>query len=507
MRIEVKNQIILRDYQQECINSIPEQGNYLIQMATGLGKTATFTNIPRRGKVLILAHREELIYQPIKYYKCPVGIEMASQISNGEEVIIASVQSLIKRLDKFRPDHFDMLITDEAHHAAAQSYKKIYEYFRPRLHLGFTATPGRGDDVRLDDVYHRIIFERSLQWGVKNKYLCNIECLRANIGYDLSQISRRMGDFAVGELENALNTEKLNRAIADTYFLYAVGQTLIFATSVKHAEDIAKEIPGAVVVSAETKKRAEIIKAFTNREIPCLVNCMVFTEGTDIPLIETIIIARPTQNISLYQQMVGRGLRLYPGKEKLTLIDLVGVTGRFGLCSAPSLLGYDLETVPKHKQDEIQGDLFDLPDLITKESDCIESWIKNVKFVDVWAREQNYNTHNINFFKMPNGDLTLSLPTASVVIPAQDELGNTFFNKRRRKMQSAIDLVFKWLQAEHKEEEYIWNVKKAKRSWGYSPASPAQIDRIKQNYRGEIGTLNKFEASQVLNRLTRRVKR
>ena len=135
----------LRPYQQEVLNIIDnlEPGSYLIQMATGLGKTMTFTNIKRKGHVLVLAHREELVTQPIKYYDCPVGIEMATQKSNNEPVIIASVMTLIHRLDKFKPDEFDLIIIDEAHHAAATSYKKIINYFKPRLLLGFTATPNR----------------------------------------------------------------------------------------------------------------------------------------------------------------------------------------------------------------------------------------------------------------------------------------------------------------------------------------------------------------------------
>lgn len=137
--------IKLRNYQQEVLNIIDnlEPGAYLIQMATGLGKTATFTNIKRKGRVLVLAHREELINQPVKYYDCPVGIEMANRHSNGEEVVIASVMTLIHRLEKFNPYEFDMIIIDEAHHAAATSYKKIINYFKPRLMLGFTATPNR----------------------------------------------------------------------------------------------------------------------------------------------------------------------------------------------------------------------------------------------------------------------------------------------------------------------------------------------------------------------------
>lgn len=135
----------LRDYQEECLEIINQlkPGAYLVQMATGLGKTATFTHIKRKGRVLVIAHREELITQPVKYYDCHVGIEMASQYSNREPVIIASVMSLTHRLEKFKPDEFDTIIIDEAHHAAAQSYKKIINYFKPRLLLGFTATPNR----------------------------------------------------------------------------------------------------------------------------------------------------------------------------------------------------------------------------------------------------------------------------------------------------------------------------------------------------------------------------
>ena len=495
--------LVLRDYQQECHNLIEtlDPGSYLIQMATGLGKTATFTTLKRKGRVLVLAHREELVTQPIKYYDCPVGIEMANHKSNGEEVVIASVQSIIHRLDKFKPDDFDMIITDEAHHAAAKSYRKIYEYFRPRLHLGFTATPNRGDNVRLDDIYQDIIFERDIKWAIQNKYLTDIYCMRVNIGYDISKVARRMGDFAPGELEEAMNQDVLNNAIAEAYKKYAKGQTLIFACSVDHAEAIAEKIPGAVAVTAKTKNRDELIKKFTNREIPVLVNCMIFTEGTDMPLVETVMIARPTSNSSLYTQMVGRGLRLYPGKEKLTLIDLVGTTGRTNLCTAPSLLGIDLNTVPASKQDEIIGDLFELPDLITKKSDCPASWIRNVEIVNLWAKEQEYNTHGVNYFKMPNGDMVVSIPKKKIRIPAQDELGKTTVGGQKMSMQRALDKVFLYLQEEYPQYEYIWNVENMKK-WGKYPASEKQIESIKRFMKDfDTENLNKMQATQILNRL------
>lgn len=185
---------------------------------------------------------------------------------------------------------------------------------------------------------------------------------------------------------------------------------------------------------------------------------MIFTEGTDMPLVETVMIARPTQNNSLYIQMVGRGLRLYPGKEKLQLIDLVGVTGKNNICTAPSLIGIDLQEVPKSKQEEIQGDLFDLPEIVEKVSDCPESWIRNVEYVNLWAKEQEYNLHGVNWFKMPNGDLVLNLKGSRLIIPAQDELGNTHLKNKQCKMQEALDEAYKYLIENYNDQKYLWDL-------------------------------------------------
>ena len=163
----------LRDYQKDCIDTIETQppGAYLVQMATGLGKTVTFANLPRHGeRMLILSHREELVEQPRKYFPfpCTYGVERGTQRSSGEEVVSASVQSLVRRLDRFSPDEFGIIICDEAHHAAAGTYRKIFDYFHPEKLIGFTATPNRGDKVRLDDVFQKIIFQRDLRWGIQN---------------------------------------------------------------------------------------------------------------------------------------------------------------------------------------------------------------------------------------------------------------------------------------------------------------------------------------------------
>lgn len=487
----------LRDYQKECINVINHlpPGAYLSQMATGLGKTVTFANIKRKGRVLILSHREELVNQPKKYYDCTFGIEQGKHHSDGEEVVSASVQTIVRRLEKFRPDDFDIIICDEAHHAAAKSYKKIFSYFRPRLLLGFTATPNRADGTRLNDVFSKIIFKRDLKWGIQNGYLSDIFCRRVTIDYDLSGVHTRMGDYAPGELDEAM--KDTSDGVAEAYRKYAKGATLIFAVSVNHAQEIARRIPGAVAVTGETENRAQIIQDFTDRKIPCLVNCMVFTEGTDIPLVETVIIARPTRSDSLYAQMVGRGLRLHPDKERLILIDCVGITDTASLCTAPSLLGMDMSAIPEKARKQVQGDLFELPDKIIKASDTPMSWIRNTEIVDLWAKEQSYNLHDLNFFKMPDGSLTLSTGEKRFVIPCQDELGNV----DGRPMQAVIDDLYSELTSHYQDSRPLWDLN-AVRHWGSHPATERQKTIIGRKFRDlDCSQLTKMQASQILSRI------
>lgn len=492
----------LRDYQQECISIIESKppGSYLIQMATGLGKTKAFTHLPRHGRVLILSHREELVRQPLKEYDCVTGVEMAGECApDNAEVVSASVMSMAKRLDRYDPDAFDTIIVDEAHHAGARTYRNILGYFQPRMILGFTATPNRSDKVRLDNVFQDIIFQRDLRWGIENGYLCDIYCLRANIGYDLSAVRTRNGDYAPGELEEAMDGTA--DAIAEAYRDYAKGATLIFAVSVHQAEEIARRIPGAEVVTGKTKDRAAIIERFTRREIPCIVNVMVFTEGTDMPLVETVIIARPTQSDTLYTQMVGRGLRLHPDKDKLTLIDCVGVAGKASLRTAPSLLGIDLSNVPERKKDQIQGPLFELPIRAAAASDCPESWIRNVEIVDLWAKGMSYNLHGVNYFQMPDGRMVCSLPNHKrIVIPAPDSLGMVVLNGEKVPYQSALDRAYKVLCENHEGSRRIWDLDQAK-GWGRKPATEAQLHSIQRRYKDfDTEGLTRLQASQILNR-------
>ena len=494
---QLKPKIQLRPYQEEALASIPDAGAFLICMATGLGKSVVFSRIPRRGRMLILSHRDELVHQPEKYFDCSFGVEQGAETSHGEEVVSASVQSLVRRLHKFKPDDFDVLVTDESHHSIAPTYRKIFDYFKPRLHLGFTATPNRNDGVGLKAIYEDIIYERNLKWGIENGYLSNIHCLRVDIGVDLRRVAQRLGDYAPESLERAINIESANEAIAEAYRLYAKLPCLIFCASVAHAETLASHIPGAVAVRGG-EDRSEIVQAFSAGKIPCLTNCMVFTEGTDLPNVQTVIIARPTRNISLYMQMTGRGTRLYPGKEYLTLIDCVGACDDADLCTAPSLLGLDIDNVPPEQRKNLTGNLFDLPEVITELEDTPEAWIRNVERVDLWARRNSYDMHGVNYFRMPDGSLVLGEP--KLKLPAEDSLGRILWKGRPEPAQKVFDEVYQELQAKHSGNRALWDLNLT-RSWGTSPATDKQKELIRRyipSYDPE--SLTKFEAGQVLTR-------
>ena len=489
----------LRPYQKEALDSIPESGAFLICLATGLGKSLTFSRIPRRGRMLILSHRDELVHQPEKYFDCTFGIEQAGETSHGEEVISASVQSLVRRLEKFKPDDFDVLVTDECHHATSPSYRKIYGYFKPRLHVGFTATPNRNDGVGLKAIYEDIVFERDLKWGIENGYLSNIRCLRVDLGVDLQKVAMRLGDFASESLSKFLNIERANSAIAEAYRLYAKPPCLIFCASVAHAEALASKISGAVSVKGG-EDRSEIVHEFSEGRIPCITNCMVFTEGTDLPNVQTVIMARPTKNISLYLQCVGRGTRLYPGKEYLTLIDCVGAGDKVDMCTAASLLGLDINDVPPDRRREITGNLFDLPGIINSLEDCPEVWIKNVQYVDLWAKRNDYDTHGVNYFRLPDGSLLLSEPR--ILLPAEDSLGRTYFNGRDEPTQRVLDYIYHDLENNHGDKRILWDAELAQAKWGSAYATDKQkalIARKLPEY--DTKELTKFEAAQILTRL------
>ena len=395
-------------------------------------------------------------------------------------------------------------------HSSAKTYQKIYEYFNFKIHFGFTATPNRYDEVRLDTVFDKIIFERDLIWEIKNRYLSNIQCKRFYINIDLKRCKKSSSDYQIQDLEKIIDTDENSDAIGKIYKDHATTHTLIFAVSVAHCYSIQKQIENSVVIDSNTKNRCQLIDDFTDGKINCIINCMIFTEGTDIPKIKTIIMARPTQNISLYQQMIGRGLRLCPDKEILQLIDCCG-NSTLNVCTAPSLLGINPPDEAYQEKSQIEGDLFDLPEIIKAVYDKPQYWLINYKIVKLFEKKCGYNFHGIDFYQMPNGSLTLKIPNVDIRIDVPNEIGfSNYYSKQIKvenvKMQKIIDGIYKHLTTNHMDSKYLWDLKIKKR-WGSLPATTKQktlCSNILQKFKDNtvnVDNLTKLQASQIINRL------
>jgi superfamily II DNA or RNA helicase len=357
----------LRPYQHEAITSIVashRQGvtRQLVTLPTGTGKTIIFSHLPRalafRGRTLVIAHREELIDQAANKMRtnnpdAGIGIEMADRTpSAGDSIVVASVQSLAARLNRYEPGAFRLVVCDESHHAVAPSYRRVFDAFGlmdgdpDRLLVGFTATTGRGDGQGLGQVFERITYSRSLREMIAEGWLADIAGYRISTDSDLSGVRTVAGDFAVGQLAAAVNTPARNRLIVETYLeLAPQRKALAFTVDVQHASDLAGEFQRqgvrAKAVSGQIPKaeRRAIVQAYRDREIEILCNCALLTEGFDDPATDAVLMARPTRSKVLYQQMLGRGTRPAPGKSDLLVLDFADLTRRHDVVSLPSLFG------------------------------------------------------------------------------------------------------------------------------------------------------------------------
>ncbi len=503
-----------RQYQIEAAQALKDKGNgsWLICLPTGSGKSFLMTLFERKGRMLILAHREELLFGNAENFSCDVGFEKAELKSHGEEIVCASVQSMINRLDKFNPNDFDIVIFDECHHAVADQYKKVAQYFRPRQLVGLTATPERADGLGLDMLFDEIIYEKDLRFMIENKYLSPVKCYKIDVGYDLSKVATRMGDFNIKELERQVNIEGAHKAIKKIVDEYD-GSYIIACVDIEHANSVAHYV-GGLAITQETKNRKHIIEKYKQGEVRILTTVNVLSEGSNLPIAKNLIMAAPTQSSVKYIQLAGRVMRLHEQKDFCRIFDLVGNTGKHSLAGPHTLLGLDAEAVPKGSQVDIIGDLLeDIPVLIKKKSDCPESWIRNKTLVDLFAKTNSYNLHSINYFKHPDGAMIVSLPEGKWIgVTAINQVGKNkiITNKKEFEMQDAqlnFDKVLKILKIHAKDSKPLWCITNANR-WQRKEVSTSQMNYAnallkKANHDFRIKSNNtKGEASCIISRLS-----
>lgn len=404
----------LRPYQEQILDAIAKaraagQTRLLVKSPTGTGKTFTFASMltwppiaawldtfqPMQRRMLVIAHRTELLEQSAATIQAHnpglvVMIEQADRYASPyADVVVASIQTLsarrcarLKRLVS-RHGPFRIVVVDEAHHAAASSYRNVLVQlgFLPaadesdeenieapsyddvekmvvalkgwdtraptdRLLVGVTATPNRTDAIGLNCVFQTLAYSYGLKQAIADRWLVPITPWVVESDTNLDDVKITAGDFNQKQLAAAVNQAKRNVLAVAAWQEHARGRgTLAFTVDVDHAHTVAETFADAgvraVAISGETpaEDRAQSLRAYTDGQIDLIANCMVLTEGTDLPRTSCILHLKPTKSATLYEQMTGRGLRLYPDKRDCAVIDVVDISRKHDLQAAPVLYG------------------------------------------------------------------------------------------------------------------------------------------------------------------------
>ncbi|KAJ2906739.1 DEAD DEAH box helicase, partial [Coemansia aciculifera] len=357
LRRHWRNAHTLRPYQQECIDTclaLLQAGvrRQAVSLPVGSGKTVVFSNLIQQvpapteqaTKTLVLAHREELLEQAARQIRTAspqlnVAIDQGSRLANpAADVIVASVATLGRvhssRLQRHDASRYKCIIIDEAHHAAAASYTRVLKHFQGEegpFVWGCSATLHRHDGLRLSDVFEDIVYQKPFLEMIREGWLCPMRITTVRTECRIDGVRSQAGDFATAALSQAVNVDARNLAIVRAHENLAKERksTLVFAVDVAHAQELVSAFihygtkAEAVLGTTPTAERERILSDFRAGVLPVLVNCGILTEGTDIPNIDCVMMARPTRSSVLFQQMLGRGMRNSPGKQNCLVIDFI----------------------------------------------------------------------------------------------------------------------------------------------------------------------------------------
>ncbi|MBP5431582.1 DEAD/DEAH box helicase [Ruminococcus sp.] len=319
----------LRPYQQELIDNIRRSvrsghRSIVSVLGCGGGKSVIQAEISRSATdkgntVLFLVHRKELCEQIANTFAAQ-GVDMSL-------CSVSMVQTVSRHIEKIqRPQ---LIITDEAHHSTANSYKKIYEAFPNALRLGFTATPCRLNHGGLGEVYEDLITSVSTKWLIENNYLSPYKYYSVKLA-DTSGLHVKAGDYKADEVAELMQNKEIYGSTVDQWEKLAKGKkTIVYCASVEASKMTAMEFNRAGYISysldgaTDKNERQSVMERFRNGEIKVLCNCDLFGEGLDVPDCECTVLLRPTQSLTLYIQQSMRSMRYMPGKTAI-IIDHVG---------------------------------------------------------------------------------------------------------------------------------------------------------------------------------------
>lgn len=344
------SKIILRSYQEQLIENLRVKFSLglkrLLAVApTGSGKTVMFSYMASAAaakglNVLILAHREELLFQiseTLGEFKCDHSFIMPGVIiDQRQKVQVGSVFTVINNIGKFKNP--DLIIIDEAHHfASGNTWSKVIANFPGVRIVGVTATPCRLDGKPLNDCFESLVLGPSVADLIKEGALSDYVAFTPDL-VTVDELKITAGDYNKGQMDLMMNKPAITGDAIKEWFKLAKGKkTIVFCVTVEHAKNVAEAFMSAGVSARavdgamDKLTRRQILDDFKSGKIEVLTNVNIFTEGFDCKTIECVMLLRPTASLSMYLQMIGRGLRVFPGKGKAILIDHVRAIETHGL--------------------------------------------------------------------------------------------------------------------------------------------------------------------------------
>lgn len=383
----------LRPYQQKAKKDIfeawDEVDSVMFQMPTGTGKTRLFTSIIhdinenslRRKepvKILIIAHRTELIDQidaSLKKYSVAHNVIAGGREKNYKyPVSVASIQTITnaRNLEEAKKLKVQFVIIDEAHHALAATYKKLWKIYPNAKFLGVTATPWRMNHQSFKDLFDKLVLSMPIKDFIKQGYLSPYKYFSLKSDSDIQRTIDgieldKFGEYKEDSMEEKMDIGSIRAQLLDSYLKLAEGKKgIIYAINIAHAKHICEEYKskGYNVVCIDSKtpaaERKQMVSDFRRGKIDIIVNVDIFSEGFDCPDIEFIQLARPTRSLVKYLQQVGRGLRITEDKQHCIILDNVGMYSRFGLPNArrhwrQHFIGKKIDETPSAERSLVGG--------------------------------------------------------------------------------------------------------------------------------------------------------
>ncbi|WP_191565938.1 DEAD/DEAH box helicase family protein [Metabacillus idriensis] len=325
----------------EELNTAYESGydSAMVVMATGLGKTYLAGFFAEKfPRILFIAHLEEILYQAKESFEKIIqnrslGIYNGKIKDSKASIVFASIQTLSrkKHLEMFEANEFDLIIVDEFHHAAAASYRKVIDYFKPSFLLGITATPDRNDNRDVYDICKgNIAYKIDFLEAIEKDWLSAFKYVGVYDDTDYSRISWIGSRYDEEELLAAQLRQGMADKIIVAWEKHKQSRTIVFCSSIRQADFLSKAFTdrGYRTVSLHSQykglNRNLVIEQLDRGELDAIFTVNLFNEGVDIPSVDTLLFVRPTESLTVFTQQIGRGLRLHPDKEKCVIIDLIG---------------------------------------------------------------------------------------------------------------------------------------------------------------------------------------